>query len=1034
MSESASQYVPCSPVINPSSSLFKNISATENERGPLDSAAVGQSCPKATGMESTVSADLDSAARAASYYDRLDRRLEKLESRVYGASHGSVSSEDYSSGFKGEILAETEEDGDEPCDLSDSDVPPPKPKDEQNIDVEAGVMSNPVLPRVVPKVKECDWEQFVNRFSKTEDICAIEALLAGPELEKDVADEEGKRGSGQPFRPHVPAANPFPHIQPKHRVFKVENDSQWLRRIRIQSLALLGVFGRVSGYAWSLKPHTFVRPFKYLIFFHQKFKDELQRMEIERQTRLQEVNCPVSSFGENLPNKISHSTSEGHSNLGGSDSLDDLRCYVHFAEENIIPLYNRFQDKSCSPTTKIRFEDLWYLFRPGELIYMPKMTLADAVKTVEARLNILSTGDSSHESSMHQQIWRLHVGLGPTVEINLHVEPNRQDLYFQIWCHYLDYDGTFYRPITHTFRIPNFKGEREITELEFYPLRFASEGDKTLCDQRQQGQLFTERISQWHLTYQGWTFVTDPIGVSIPDTERGYGGQSQFMQKKPDHVAGEVIVDFTEAFNSYPAYKQSFVDPVQIATDGTSSTMDSPYPIIIWESSNREWVSSSGEVVIWNDECDLEEWKVYLEKDPYLKKEVASSILPEGDDLALLPPRLFVYSLQHQIFVAVNVHHLNPIPTQGSDAFAHLQLPADHKRMIQAAVYSHFRRNQIERRIQAKNEGGIRTQDFILGKGRGLLIMLHGEPGVGKTATAEAVSQSTKRPLFPISCSSLQNYRHDKSPEERIIEVFRLAHLWDCVLLMDEADVFLASRSLQGGSDSEVSGMSLPSCLKDEEVLMCIYSVFLRVLEYYNGILFLTTNRIGKIDPAISSRIHIILHYRRLGRVEIENIFRLNIKRLEEAEQQQHEESGEPALFIVEDDVLRFAADHCKKHPNGKGAWNGRQIRNAFVTAASLARYEAEAMSLKGSNFQPQLRYFHFQEVEKLINEYNRFRANVLGGDDSRRARLNEERDDDYDWDEEDLDIAAIGSQVDKARQKYQKKPQQSGLTTTSIY
>src|SRR4051794_35099600 len=64
--------------------------------------------------------------------------------------------------------------------------------------------------------------------------------------------------------------------------------------------------------------------------------------------------------------------------------------------------------------------------------------------------------------------------------------------------------------------------------------------------------------------------------------------------------------------------------------------------------------------------------------------------------------------------------------------------------------------------------------------------------------------------------------------------------------------------------------------------------VFLRVLEYYNGILFLTTNRIGKIDPAISSRIHIILHYRRLGWVEIENIFRLNIKRLQEAEQQQH--------------------------------------------------------------------------------------------------------------------------------------------------
>ncbi len=201
-------------------------------------------------------------------------------------------------------------------------------------------------------------------------------------------------------------------------------------------------------------------------------------------------------------------------------------------------------------------------------------------------------------------------------------------------------------------------------------------------------------------------------------------------------------------------------------------------------------------------------------------------------------------------------------------------------------------------------------------------------------------------------------------------------------------------------------------------------------MEYYNGILFLTTNRIGKLDPAISSRIHIILHYKRLGRVEIENIFRLNIKRLQETEQQQHDESGEPALFVMEDDILRFAADHCKKNPNGKGAWNGRQIRNAFMTAASLARYEAEAMSLKNLNFQPQLRYSHFQEVERIIADYDRFRANVLGGDDSRRARLNEERDDDYDWDEEDRGMLSLDGGIGKARQMYSTQPQQSGIST----
>lgn len=173
--------------------------------------------------------------------------------------------------------------------------------------------------------------------------------------------------------------------------------------------------------------------------------------------------------------------------------------------------------------------------------------------------------------------------------------------------------------------------------------------------------------------------------------------------------------------------------------------------------------------------------------------------------------------------------------------------------------------------------------------------------------------------------------------------------------------------------------------------------VFLKKLEYYKGILMLTTNRIGKLDPAMSSRIHIILHYKRLGPPEIERIFRTNIERLQESEQQQYQASGERPLFIVEADVMKFAFEHCNKHPKGKGAWNGRQIRNAFLVAAALARQEAEQPGLDASSgFQPQLRSSHFQEVEKLIEEYHSFRAHVLGGDDSRRARLNEERDDDY--------------------------------------
>ena len=43
-----------------------------------------------------------------------------------------------------------------------------------------------------------------------------------------------------------------------------------------------------------------------------------------------------------------------------------------------------------------------------------------------------------------------------------------------------------------------------------------------------------------------------------------------------------------------------------------------------------------------------------------------------------------------------------------------------------------------------------------------------------------------------------------------------------------------------------------------------LVSIFLRLLEYFQGILFLTTNRVEYFDPAFQSRIHLGLKYSEL--------------------------------------------------------------------------------------------------------------------------------------------------------------------------
>ena len=74
--------------------------------------------------------------------------------------------------------------------------------------------------------------------------------------------------------------------------------------------------------------------------------------------------------------------------------------------------------------------------------------------------------------------------------------------------------------------------------------------------------------------------------------------------------------------------------------------------------------------------------------------------------------------------------------------------------------------------------------------------MLHGVPGVGKTSTAECIADCTQRPLFPITCGDIGETA--TSVEVNLGKSFQLAHRWGCVLLLDEADVFMGKRS---GSD-----------------------------------------------------------------------------------------------------------------------------------------------------------------------------------------------------------------------------------------
>jgi SpoVK/Ycf46/Vps4 family AAA+-type ATPase len=137
----------------------------------------------------------------------------------------------------------------------------------------------------------------------------------------------------------------------------------------------------------------------------------------------------------------------------------------------------------------------------------------------------------------------------------------------------------------------------------------------------------------------------------------------------------------------------------------------------------------------------------------------------------------------------LDIHSLKELETWG-DVFRDLRINERHKSLVTSLVKSHLDKQAV----QKLRPSASLNQDLIRGKGSGLVILLHGVPGVGKTATAEAVAQANRKPLFVITCGDLGFT--PTQVEDSLKDIFRLAHLWDCVLLLDEADIFLSRREL----------------------------------------------------------------------------------------------------------------------------------------------------------------------------------------------------------------------------------------------
>lgn len=151
--------------------------------------------------------------------------------------------------------------------------------------------------------------------------------------------------------------------------------------------------------------------------------------------------------------------------------------------------------------------------------------------------------------------------------------------------------------------------------------------------------------------------------------------------------------------------------------------------------------------------------------------------------------------------------------------------------------------------------------DPIANKGEGCINLCYGPPGTGKTLTAESIAEKLHCPLWSLSVSELGT--EPESLETTLVMVFGIAASWGAIVLLDEADVYLERRESASLKRNAMTG------------------IFLRELEYFRGVLFLTTNRVVVFDEAFCSRISVFLHYENHNRETRATIWKTLLQRLQ---------------------------------------------------------------------------------------------------------------------------------------------------------
>lgn len=664
-------------------------------------------------------------------------------------------------------------------------------------------------PDIAHGVATHGWNQFKERFDD-EPISAIEALIGKPKYywQRNHEDESTplitKNSNGSTERDYDLWRE------------KWREGRDIPERIRINSSPLVQVLRKVAGEYWggidfeasedevgtSL---VFLRPYKFFYHFHA----EIASREEVLKERLSSVQSSPTHRSEN--NAVVETTPEESSSDASKDTdeeaqaLEHLRNLIKFIDSAVLPTAEKLRlsvDDHRAPS-RVCFQDLWYLFQPGDDVYiseeMPEQTQQKDLKKSSVRNSVLNKPSA----------WRVYNVSGgrPLLSQPDNGQQPRSSKALFLVLYKIDYNGilSMFGPTSRIIDIPHFEGEKDITALNAVPLRFSRDSSEKEVFQNL-GQRFLQLTKQKyvHQQYTGPTLTRSPVGIEYVGAENA------------NLIHERVMVDFQDAAAENPDWVPDMYVP-EVILPGQAALFES-WPVKTWTKDDKNWTSKARSDNIYDDShVDWSRTQKYKEDNKLFNRflkwsewsvtenRVTHDHISE-DDILLLPNRVCAFRFSRKEYINITVEGLNDFP-EPSDGWDEIVFDNPGQRKILEGLVKSHRARKGSRLDSSGISHPKLGQDLVAGKGEGLVILLHGKPGVsvasyrftkakdnkvGKTSTVECLSESLQIPLLPISCGTLG--MQPAEIEYTLRRLFRKSERWNGLILFDEADVVLVER------------------------------------------------------------------------------------------------------------------------------------------------------------------------------------------------------------------------------------------------